>query len=429
MSTAPTRLLNIALRSLTLGSRFVFIFFLARYLSPADVGRYGLFTAAIGYGLYVVGLDFYTYTAREILKVPPAQRGRLLKAQACLSAGLFFALVPVILLVLVWAGWPPLLLWWFAPLLLCEYLNQEIYRLLVGLSRQIAASILLFLRQGSWAIGVLAVMSVSAESRTLDLVMALWGASGVATLALGLWQVRRLRMGGWREPVDLPWLWRGILVSGAFLAATLALRGVQTLDRFWLENVAGIEVVAAYVLFLGVASALLTFLDAGVFAFGYPALIRLHLEGDTAGSRAMLRRMLVQTVLFSAGFGMLSWLVLPHLLDWIGNPVYQNRREMFLILMLAMILNAVGMVPHYGLYAQGRDRPIIFSHLASLGAFGLVTWWLAAILPAGAQEMAVPLGLAAAFLLVLLWKTLALLLPDDAGPASPDTQQEMAHSP
>lgn len=48
--------INLGLPGLTLGTRFLLIFALAKFLSPAEVGLYGLFTATIGYALYFVGL-------------------------------------------------------------------------------------------------------------------------------------------------------------------------------------------------------------------------------------------------------------------------------------------------------------------------------------------------------------------------------------
>lgn len=121
-----TRILNMVLRTATLGARFVFVFFLAKYLDPQSVGYYGLFTATVGYFLYLVGLDFYTYTTREILKASPEQRGQMLKGQAALSVLLYAIVVPLAVWVLPQAHWPGELLLWFFPILVFEHINQEI---------------------------------------------------------------------------------------------------------------------------------------------------------------------------------------------------------------------------------------------------------------------------------------------------------------
>ncbi len=401
MSNRLARLLNIGLRSTTLGIRFLFLFFLAKHLDPTAVGYYGLFAATIGYCMYFVGLDFYVYVTREILKAPEGQRGHLLKGQAALSGVLYLVLLPVAVVFLKQAGWPDYLAWWFFPILLLEHFNQEITRLLIALSEQITASLILFVRQGSWGIAIMVLMGVNPESRDLNIVMMLWASAGVAAAVFGLWKVKQLRLGKWRNPVDWRWVLAGVKVSSAFLIATLALRGIQTLDRYWLEALGGIETVGAYVLFLGVASALMTFLDAGVFAFAYPALIQHNHAGEHEQARLKVRQMLVPTLAFSAAFGVVSWFLLPYLLDWVANPFYEKTLYLYPWLLMATVLNAVGMVPHFALYARGYDRPIIYSHLAALPAFLFATW---AFSPSQAI-LAVPIGLNIAFAVILISKT------------------------
>jgi O-antigen/teichoic acid export membrane protein len=400
-----SRLLNIGLRTSTLSARFLFIFFLAKYLDPASFGYYGLFTATVGYALYFVGLDFYTYVSREILKTPNNQRGRLLKDQAALSGILYLALIPIAIFFLNQAGWPNHLAWWFFPILLLEHFNQEMSRLLTTLSEQITASLTLFVRQGSWAIAIVALMAWNPNSRHLDSVMALWACAGAAAAAQGIWKIKQLQMGGWRVPVDWSWIKKGITISTAFLMATLALRGFQTIDRYWLEALGGIEIVGAYVLLLGVAGSMVVFLDAGIFAYTYPALIKHshHQEHDAA--RAKVRQMFLQTLALSAALGAVSWLLLPYLLDWINKPTYKDALSLYPWLLLATIINAISMTPHYALYARGYDKPIIFSHLAALPAFALTTWAFSK----SHSVMAIPIGLNAAFLLILFWKTFAYI--------------------
>lgn len=404
MAINTNRLLNIGLHGATLGTRFLFVFFLAKYLDPASVGYYGLFTATVGYSLYFVGLDYYTYVTREILKTPNERRGQLLRGQATLSALLYLVFLPVAFLVLLQcAGWPKTLLWWFFPVLVLEHFNQEMSRLLIALSEQITASIVLFIRQGSWALGIVALMAWKQSSRQLHAVMALWAVAGVAAALVAVWKLRKLNMGGWRLPLDWDWIKKGIAVSTAFLLATLASRGMQTFDRYWLEALGGIEIVGAYVLFFGVAGTLLTFLDAGIFAFTYPALIRLHQAQETDMARIKVRQMLGFTVLLSSGFALVSWFLLPYLLLWINKPVYSGAVGLYVWLLAAMIINAIGMVPHYALYARGCDKPIIYSHIAALISFLIVAW----ILSAHFSMLAVPISLNFSFAVILVWKAAA----------------------
>ena len=409
---------NVALHGATLGTRFLFLFFLAKYLDPASVGYYGLFTAAVGYSMYFVGLDFYTYVTREIIKTPAEQRGQLVKSQAALSGALYLVLWPVAVFFLYQSDWPGHLVWWFFPILLLEHFNQEMSRFLVAMSEQITASAILFVRQGSWAIAIVALMTWNTSSRNLDTVMALWAMAGVAAASIGIYKLRQLRMGGWQAAVNWGWIKKGIRISLAFLLATLALRGMQTIDRYWLEALGGIEMVGAYVILLGVASTLMAFLDAGVFAFAYPVLIRLFHQHDHAAAKAKVRQMVMQTLVLSAAFALFSWLALPYLLSWIGNPVYLSAQYLYPWLLMAIVFNALGMVPHLALYANQQDKHIIYSHIGALAMFVIAVWALSSTQSA----LAVPLGLNVAFAFILLWKSAAYWLQNTEQDTKPNTR-------
>ena len=403
MATNAVRFLNIGLRSATLGARFLFVFLLAKYLDPASVGYYGLFTATVGYALYFVGLDFYTYVTREIIKTPNEHRGRLLKDQAALSGLLYLILLPIAIVFLYQSRWPGHLVWWFLPILLLEHFNQEMSRLFVALSEQITASLTLFVRQGSWAIAIVTLMTWNASARHLDAVMALWACAGVSAAALSIWKIKKMQMGGWRMPIDRRWIRKGVIVSTSFLIATLSLRGFQTLDRYWLEALGGIEIVGAYVLFMGVAGSMMVFLDAGVFAYAYPELIKHSHNEEYEAARAKVRQMFLQTLAISTGFGVISWFLLPHLLSWIDKPAYTSALGLYPWLLMATVISATSMTPHYALYARGHDKPIIRSHLAALPVFIMVTWAFSKT----HSMMAVPIGLNSSFAVILMWKSVA----------------------
>lgn len=402
MVTNQARLVNIGLRGATLGTRFLFIFFLAKYLDPVSVGYYGIFTVTVGYAMYFVGLDFYTYVSREIVKTPANQRGQLLKAQLALSGLLYLAFLPVGIWLLMQSGWPSYLLYWFIPILMLEHFNQEVSRLLIALSEQLTSSVILFIRQGSWAIAIIALMYLDSSTRNLNFVMALWAVAGIAAACTGIWKLKQLKTEGWQLPINWAWIKKGIAVSAAFLIATLALRGVQTFDRYWLEALGSIEMVGAYVLLIGIAGTMLTFLDAAVFAFAYPNLIRLHHENNPQEAQKQVKFLLWQTIALAGAFSVISWIALPYLLAWIGNPLYQESAHWYPWLLAAMTLNALSMVPHYALYARGQDKPIISSHMAALAVFFGTT----ALLSPTYSMQAVLIGLNAAFATILIWKSL-----------------------
>lgn len=398
-----TRLINIALRGMTLASKFLLIFFLARFLEPAELGLYGLLTATIGYALYLLGFDFYTFTTREILKRDRSEWGGLLKDQGALSLVLYAIFLPLLSLVFIKGLLPWHVAGWFFALLVLEHLTQELGRLLIAISEQLFASVVLFLRSGMWAVAVTALMFIAPESRSLGFVLGAWTIGGVAALLLCAYRLNQLGIAGWQKKIDWSWICKGLKVAIPLLVATLAIRGLFTLDRYWFGDLAGLNILGAYVLFMGICNALMSFLDAGVFAFIYPGLISAYNKQDSDAFRLGLRKMLIQTLLLTIVFAAISIVLIDPLLSWLNKPLYLEHQDLFQWLLLATLLYAVGMVPHFALYAQGQDRPIIHSHIASLICFIPTTWLLSIHWP----YLAVPLGLCTAFALILLWKSWA----------------------
>ncbi|MFV0437385.1 MAG: lipopolysaccharide biosynthesis protein [Desulfopila sp.] len=396
---------NLALRSITLASKFLLIFFLARFLTPAELGLYGLLAATISYSLYWLGFDFYTYSTRELLKLPKNQWGGMLKSQVAFTVVLYGVFCPMFLLLFVFGALPWFVACWFFVLLILEHLNQELMRLLVALSEPLTAGWVLFFRSGAWAVVATVLMYVVVGFRNLETVFLCWIAGGFFGVVIAAWRLRILGMGGWQKRVDWSWIHRGVRVALPLLVATLAIRGLFTIDRYWLEALTGLEVLGAYVLFMGIGNAMMSFLDAGVFAFMYPALIGAYQQGQREVFRANAQRLLIQTVIFTVVFVAIAMVCIDPLLGWLAKPVYRAQEGLFLWILLAISLYAIGMVPHYVLYAQGYDHPLIRSHIAGLFVF-LGTTWLASLCW---PHIAVPVGLCCAFACILLWKVHAYL--------------------
>ncbi len=398
-------LLNLGLRSMTLGAKFLLVFFLARLLEPYELGLYGLLVAAIGYALYLLGFDFYAYTTRELLQHDKTQWGGMLKSQAALTLVLYSIFLPLLLLVFVGGSLPWWLAGWFFALLILEHLNQEAARLLIAVSDPLFASLVLFLRQGVWVLFVIPAMYVDPSLRNLVMVLGAWTIGGLIALSVAVWCLGAIRAGGWFLPVDWQWIWKGIQVALPLLVATLAIRALFTFDRYWLESLVGLDVLGAYVLFTSIATAMGAFLEAGVFVFAYPGLITAFQQDEPALFRLGMRKFSGQTICFILGFSVVALLLIDPLLNWLDRPLYRQYIGLFPWILLAMALYNLSMIPHYGLYAQCQDRPIIQSHIAALLVFILATW----LLNSHWSSLAVPIGLCIAFLLMLVWKITAYI--------------------
>lgn len=400
-----TPLTNIALRAVTMGSRIVLVMLLARYLSPSDLGLFGLVAVTIAYTLYFVGLDFYTFSTREIIASSRDTWGNKLVSQVALSGLLYVCAFPIAFIVffsgiLPWSLGP-----WFAILLVLEHFAQEVDRLLIAISRPLLASWVQFLRSGSWVF-VLSVLIVhSDEARNLHVVLALWTVGGVLSCSVGGWAVFSLRAGGWGEGVDWEWLRKGVRIAIPLLVGTLAIQAITTIDRYWVKILIGGNALGAYVLFIGIANALTAVLSAGVFTFTYPRLIEAATGGCWAAFTQCIRRAVGRVLIVIVVFSLATLTLLPALANWLSNSVYLRYSYLYPWLLLSSVVYNLGLIPHYGLYAQRIDRPIATSHVAAALTFMPVVLLVAPLRP----DLSVPIGLIVASVVTLAWKWFALV--------------------
>ena len=403
MPSPTKRLLNLSLRAATLVSKFALIFVLAKFLEPAEVGLYGLLSATVFYVLMALGFDFYTYATRELIVTDRRDWAGMLRDQGVFYGITYTALLPLCLL-LFWLGFLPWnLAIWFFPLLALEHLAQELNRLLVAISEPLWASVVMFVRSGAWAVAAALWMWLDPAQRSLEFVLAAWALGVLAACVLGASRLRSLDSSSLRRKVDWQWIRKGIRIAFPFVLATLSLRALYTVDRYWLEALGGLEVLAAYVLFVGIANAIMSFLDAAVFTFAYPALIAAAGKGDRADFDHRMGRLTRHTLGVTVGLSIAALVCAGPVIDWLDRPSYAEHFGLLYWTVLAAAISSVSMIPHYGLYARRKDRPIIFSHLASLPLFLIATLALIPLL----GHAAVPAAMAAAFLFLLLAKLAA----------------------
>jgi O-antigen/teichoic acid export membrane protein len=398
---------NIAIRALAMASRFVLIIALAKFLTPADVGLFGLFLATVSFSMLVVGGDYYTYSQRELLSLPRERWSFVLQQQALATGALYVCFFPLQLLLFSFDLLPEHLLLWFFVLLLVEHLAQEINRLLVAMQRPLTANWVFFVRTGLWVWLVLPVMWFVPDLRRLELVYLAWLLGALSAIVFGAATIRREVAPWQRWTIDRAWIMRGFKVGFMFLVATMCFKALQTVDRYVVEYLAGADLLGVYVVYISLAMSVAGFLDPAVYSFLYPRLVSAVRQGQTDRYRAILHEMTLSSVGLSVGLALAAAVVAPFIFEYIGQPLYVEHLPVFWLLLVAAVVYGAGLVPHYCLYAHGADRTIVIAHVSALIVFIGATIVAAAYAAFAAAAM----GLLVAFTwmgVFKLWRYLAL---------------------
>jgi O-antigen/teichoic acid export membrane protein len=292
----------------------------------------------------------------------------MLRDQAVLHSVAYVVLLPLALLIFVAGILPWAVAGWFYVLLVTEHAGKELNRLLIVAGRPVMATTAQFVQRGGWALAIPILMLTWESLRTLDVVFAAWALSSFIAVAFSAWGLRHLERGSAR-PVDWPWIRKGLKVAAVFLVGALFQRGVFTLDRYILEGAGGLDLVGVYTFFMGIAMAAIAFLDAGVFAFLYPRVVSAFNSGVTSEFTAEMRRLLVRTVLATGTLVAGAAVLIHPVLRLLDRPLYTENAGVFWILLGAVGIFALAMVPHFGLYAMGRDRTLLASRSVAFFAF------------------------------------------------------------
>jgi O-antigen/teichoic acid export membrane protein len=398
------RLLNLLLRAGTLASKFALIFFLARVLEPVDVGLFGLFFATVSYAVSFIGAEFYIYSTREIITHKDYERVGMLRDHGVLLSVIYAIMLPLLLSIFYFNLLPWSFVFWFFSLLISEHLGVEFNRLLVALSKPLTASIVLFVRSGAWVLFLIPLLLLEPEMQSLNVVLGFWLAGSVTACVLAMASLnKKLDLSNMRSAINWSWIKLGMKVSFPFFIATISLRAVFVLDKYAFEFISGLDKLAAYILLLGIANAMISFLDSGVFVFHYPNMIAAYKHKNYASFNSELKKMIVQVLMFCLIFSAFAIFSIDLVLDLIGKEIYHNSVYLLPWLLLALSLYALSSIPQYCLYACNCDRPIILSHILALPVFVGSCMFFSTIY----KELAIPISMVTVFLFVFIFKLIS----------------------
>jgi len=365
-------LLSLLLRGLVLIGKFLLIVVVAKFLSVEDVGKLGLVLASVGYALYFMGFDFYTFSTRELIGSDSKKQADFIFSQFRLYFIVYlFSLISVLLLFvldLVSVKW---LLLYF-PLVVFEHLSQEFVRLYVVLGRPLFSGVILFVRSALWVYILALLYFWGAAGTELDTVFYFWLAFSATSVFLGFYFLGAVSWAGlFSKKLDFRWYSRGIKVALPLLIATVSVRGLFVLDRHLIEQGSGLAVLGVYTLYAGLCSAMVSFVDAGVIQLRYPKLVAEMKSKEYLSALNVIRLFFLEITFFVAIFAFVSYFFLESILGFLDNSVYVESFGLFWPVLAVFVVFVYSYIPHYCLYSMGEDRWIVSANVFSFLFFTL----------------------------------------------------------
>jgi len=361
------KLLNLFLRAAGMGAKFVLILLLSKYYTDTDYRDLTLIMTFVTLSIYVIGVDFYNYSIRDIL-MGNEQDG----LQKVVNSFFLYGIIYIIFGILYYLFFDSLdfinqyALAVFV-IALTEHLSQEIYRLLIAFGKVLLANFILFFRLFGWVSYVIYYIQFKG-SISLHHLLTIWyifNLISIITVALyfGIKNIKQILT----VKIKKKWIINGLKISSVFFAGTILLKIIEYANRFVVDYFLDDIYVGIYGFYTTIALIVTIYINTIVISFELPSLIKNTPKDPGLSNFAYFRRSIIKQLIII--IFILSLFIYP-LLQWQGKSVYSKHISVFFIVLGGVFFMNLSLVEHFMLYVKHQDKRILYIMVIS-GIFSL----------------------------------------------------------
>jgi len=356
--------LNLITRGMSILSGLFLHFYTARVFSIEEYGNYGIIYSSIIIGVYLIGLDIYVVTTRELPKLTDSySRKRILYHQILLYLVSYAVILPTYLK-LLWGKFVEThLIVLFLFLLLLEHFTQEFIRVFFALRYATLSNIIIFCRRILWVPLFLLATYFYKDFLSLKYLLAFWIIGDVLAMLGGIYygfKIDLFPLSFMRPDINL--VYKIIKSSLVFLGASVALKVSSYSGNYFIKYYQTAQDLGIFSFFLN----MLNFIDILIYtclaALFVPKIIEEHHMNDSNYKRTFRFFSVGIMILVVVASGVLVISIKP-LLSLIGKVQFLSNLKIFYILLIGFIFFGLSNIPHYFLYINESEKFILYSSL------------------------------------------------------------------
>lgn len=369
------KLVNATLRITPVFLKFLVIILYAEVLSLSEYGFFNLIITSVTIGIYLLGVDFYYFSNREIITNKS-------KAQSLIISSLVVYLTVYFIFYLALNVLSPFslaeegLLKIIIFLIISEHFNQESYRILICVQKVFLANIIFFFRTTSWtAIVIYQIFYGEPLNNPILFVLKCWVVSNLfAAAVLLLYAALKTnynqKLFGL---IDIDFIIKGLKLSFWVFLGTMLLKATEYSARYITEIILGSEETAVFTYYSTIAIAMNIYINSVVTSFEYPKLVERVNTKTFHKQLSLFNFNLRGHIAFSGALILLLGFFVTKQLSEEG---YLNYYMILPIMVVGISFMNVSLGDHFNLYANKKDKPIIKINIYS----GLITILITATL-------------------------------------------------
>lgn len=351
-------------------------YFLAYKLSATQYGEFTLTQAIFSYSLYAVGLDFYLYSNRYIIKnIKNSKRASIaITSQFSVNLiGIILITIPFIIYMFS-SEFNILLTLLLLSLILVDSLTQEVTRILEIVGDQKSVSEISLLRFGLGSLFVVGIFLLNFTSpatgpHTLFFIYIPLIISSTTAFFWGLNSIK-YHTAFDLSPPSFYFIKKGFLNVPKYIIGTLSYRGLFSLDKIIIGFYCNKAILSWYGFICLTLSGIQLIQDVTISAYLYPKIMKHGICGENRHMYLHTKKMAYYNALSSIilGIGICVFFYFLQNKMPIAKQV-MNNIEIVLILIAGYTFNSISTPYHYVLYAKNKLTLISTIHSCSLASF------------------------------------------------------------
>lgn len=249
---------TILIRIITLVLRLSLILILGNYYSADFVGVYGLIAALVAICSTFLTFGFFNYSTLEILEKNITEDTKVFANHFFFICCMGIIFTPFVIMAFGYSNIPNDLFFLVIFVLVFETLSLEFSRLLVALKNPVGCYIVSFIHSSFWVFGLI-YFSFTNQIVAMDMLLLLWGLSGVLASLIGLYLIKRGVQGTIfnLDLISIDWIKNGIFFSLPLLIASFGHVINQYVGRFFLSNYSSISDIGYYTIYFQISAIIL----------------------------------------------------------------------------------------------------------------------------------------------------------------------------
>lgn len=362
------KLVNATLRITPVFLKFLVIILYAEVLSLSDYGFFNLIITSVTIGIYLLGVDFYYFSNREIITNKSKAQSLIISSLVVYLVVYFifyFALNVLSPFGLAEKGFLKIIIF----LIISEHFNQESYRILICVQKVFLANIIFFFRTTCWTtIVIYQIFYGEPLNNPILFVLKYWAVSNLfAGAVLSLYAVTKIKFNQKLFAlIDNDFIIKGLKLSFWVFLGTMLLKATEYSARYITEIILGSEETAIFTYYSTIAIAMNIYINSVVTSFEYPKLVERVNTKTFHKQLSLFKFNLRGHIAFS---GVLILLLGFFVTKQLSEEGYLNYYMILPIMVVGISFMNISLGDHFNLYANKKDKPIIKINIYS----GLIT--------------------------------------------------------